>query len=189
MRSSGSVRAARGFTLIELLVVMAIVALMLAMVVPNLGALVPSARLQGSGSQIQRWLDWVRSEARIQGKWMAMDFDLERAMYRIVEPPEMRLTRDEAESAENPDGWKELEDDVVFAGAGDGKDGMTTKGIYRIVFDEYGFTGDQVLALRLQSDPEMTWSLSIQGLSGRVVVEESETGEITQLPLVNEQAF
>ncbi len=183
---------ARGFTLIELLVVIAIVSLLIAMIVPNLGALIPSARLQGSGSVISRELDWVRSEARIQGKWMAMDFDLERACWRIVHPPEQRLTRDQEEwtlEEQVYQDWTPLEDDVVFAGAGDGKNGMTTKGVYRLVFDEYGFTGDQVIALKLESDPDMTWSLSIHGLSGRVTIDTSEEGDIPVPTIVNEGAF
>ncbi len=180
-----------GFTLIELLVTCAVLSLIFAIVVPNLGALVPSARLTGSGNEIKRQLDWVRSEARIQGKRMVMEFDLERAIWRLVYPPEQRLTRDQdvSELEERPDQWQELQPDVVFAGAGDGRNGLTNRGLYRLVFDEYGFTGDQVLVLSLQSDPEMTWSMTIHGLSGRVDVTESEQGEkpIPQAP--NEGAF
>lgn len=180
-----------GFTIIELLVTLMIVALLFAIVVPNLGALVPSARLRGSGSQILRQLDWVRSEARIQGKRMVMEFDLEHAMWRIVLPPEQRLTRDQDESIleERPEEFVGLETDVRFVGAGDGKAGLTSKGLYRIVFDEYGFTGDQVLVLGLQSDPQLTWTMTIQGLNGRVDVHESETGEVPLPPVLNEGAF
>ena len=44
----------RGFTLVELLVVLALLALTFALIVPNIGALVPSARLSASGKQILR---------------------------------------------------------------------------------------------------------------------------------------
>lgn len=183
--------AAAGFTLVEVMVTLAIVALLFAVVVPNLGALVPSARLQGNGNQIVRELDWVRSEARIQGKRMAMDFDLERARWRIVYPPEQRLTRDQDAWTleERPDDWVDLEPDVVFAGAGDGRSGLTTKGVYRLAFDEYGFTGDQLLVLKLQSDPDLVWALSIHGLSGRVTVEQSDKGVVPALQVVGEGAF
>lgn len=185
-------RRETGFTLVELLVVMAIVALLLAVVLPNFGALVPSARLRGSGTQILRRLDWVRSEARIQGKRMAIEFDLDKARWRIVYPPEQRLTRDQDVRTleEQPEDWYELETDVVFAGAGDGRAGLATvRQVYRLVFDEYGFTGDQMIALKLKSDPEMIWALSIHGLSGSVTVSESEKGELPTLQAVNEGAF
>jgi len=180
-----------GFTIIELLVTLMILALIFAMVVPNLGALIPSARLRGSGGQILRELDWVRSEARIQGKRMVMEFDLEHELWRIVYPPEQRLTRDQEAwtVAERPDQWVELETDVRFAGAGDGKAGLTTHGLYRLVFDEYGFTGDQVLVLGLKSDPQLTWTMSIQGLSGKVDVHESDKGEMPLPQVLNEGAF
>ncbi|MFY9344204.1 MAG: prepilin-type N-terminal cleavage/methylation domain-containing protein [Planctomycetota bacterium] len=180
-----------GFTLVEVMVTLAILALLFALIVPNLEMLVPSARLRSSGKQILHELDWVRSEARIQGKRMAMEFDLDRAIWRIVYPPEQQLTRDQDASTleERPDIWIALQDDVVFAGAGDGKAGLAAHGLYRLQFDEYGFTGDQVLTLALQSDPKMTWTLTILGLSGRVTVEESEVGEKVVLATAAEGAF
>jgi Tfp pilus assembly protein FimT len=182
---------AGGFTIVELLVTCAILSLIFAIVVPNLGALVPEARLNGSGAEIRRQLDWVRSEARIQGKRMVMEFDLERARWRIVYPPEQRLTRDQDQSAldERPDDWTALEPDVVFVGAGDGRAGLTSRGLYRLVFDEYGFTGDQALVLALKSQPDLTWTMHVHGLSGRVDVHQSEQGEKPLPEVPNEAAF
>jgi prepilin-type N-terminal cleavage/methylation domain-containing protein len=184
-------REPSGFTIIEVLVTMMILAMLFALILPNLGALVPAARLRGSGSQIRRELDWVRSEARIQGKRMVMEFDLERARWRIVLPPEQRLTRDQAASEleERPEHWIALETDVGFVGAGDGKAGLTSRGVYSLVFDEYGFTGDQVLVLALQSQPSSTWTMTVHGLSGRVDVHESENGEKPLPQVPNEGAF
>ncbi len=190
-RGNGRRLATSGFTLVEILVTLALISLLVGIIVPNLGVMIPGARLRASGSKIQRELDWVRSEARIQGKRMAMEFDLERAIWRIVYPPEQRLTREQDESVleERPDHWVELETDVVFAGAGDGKEGMTKKGLYRLQFDEYGFTGDQILVLQLKSEPDMVWSMKIAGLSGRVDVDHSETGVIEYPAEVGEGAF
>jgi len=175
----------------ELLVTMTVIALTFAIVVPNLSAFVPEARLEGSGKRILRELDWVRSEARIQGKRMSMEFDLERARWRIVYPPEQKLTRDQDLSTleERPDDWIPLETDVVFEGAGDAKTGRGRHGIYRLVFDEYGFTADQLIVLKLASQPTMVWSLAIHGLTGRVEIEKSETGEVAELVALNEGAF
>ncbi len=183
--------APRGFTIVELMVVLAILGLMFALVVPNLGALVPSARLRGSGQKIRSELDWVRSEARIQGKRMVMEFDLEKARWRIVYPPEQKLTRDQDAWTleERPDEWIALETDVLFAGAGDSKSGLGTRGVYRLVFDEYGFTGDQLVALKLESDPKMVWAMAVQGLNGRITVTESEAGELPVLQATTEGAF
>jgi prepilin-type N-terminal cleavage/methylation domain-containing protein len=182
---------AHGFTLMELLVTMTLLALVFAIVVPNLGAIVPEARLEGSGKQILRQLDWVRSEARIQGKQMHVDFDLAKNRWRIVFPPEQQLTRDQEEWTleEHPDDWQPLEKDVVFGGVGDAKNGLATRGVYRLTFDEYGFTGDQQIVLRLQSDPTLVWSMTLLGLSGHTDVEKSEQGEVPHLEALNEAAF
>jgi prepilin-type N-terminal cleavage/methylation domain-containing protein len=180
-----------GFTLMEVLVTLTVIALTFAIVVPNLSSYVPEARLEGSGKRILRELDWVRSEARIQGKRMTMEFDLEHARWRIVYPPEQKLTRDQDlwTLEERPEDWIPLETDVVFEGAGDGKTHRGHHGIYRLVFDEYGFTADQIIVLKLSTDPAMVWSLVIHGLTGRVDVEKSEKGEIVELVALNEGAF
>ncbi len=170
---------------------MTVLALAFAIVVPNLGAIVPEARLEGSGKQILRHLDWVRSEARIQGKPMSLDFDLDRHRWRIVYPPEQRLTRDQDAWTleERPDDWQPLEKDVVFAGVGDARNGLAQRGVYRLVFDEYGFTGDQQIVLKLASDPDLVWSLSLLGLSGRTTVEQTERGDVPPLQAPTEGAF
>jgi prepilin-type N-terminal cleavage/methylation domain-containing protein len=180
-----------GFTLMELLVTLTIISLIFAIVVPNLGTLLPGARLEGSGKQILRQLDWVRSEARIHGKPMSLDFDLDRNLWRIVYPPEQQLTRDQDAWTleERPDDWTAMENDVVFGGVGDAKNGMATRGVYRLTFDEYGFTSDQLIVLRLQSDPQLVWSMTIMGLTGRTSVLQSEAGEVEQLLVVGEGAF
>jgi prepilin-type N-terminal cleavage/methylation domain-containing protein len=180
-----------GFTIVELLATMMILAILFALIMPNLDALVPSARLRGSGKRIASELEWARSEARIQGKRMAMEFDLDRGLWRIVYPPEQRLTRDEDESAlaERPDEWIELEEDVRFAGIGDGKAGLAQKGRYRLVFDEYGFTADQVIVLQRTSEPDHTWTLTVSGLSGKSDTYESERGEKPLPQVVGEGAF
>lgn len=181
----------RGFTLLELLVTMTMMALVFAMVVPNLGAFVPSAKLRGSGTQLLRTIDWARSEARIQARRMSIELDLDHARWRVVHPPEMRLTRDEDERdlAEWTFEWTALEDGVVFGGAGDARRGLATKNMYRMEFDEHGFSSDQVIELALSSDPKLIWGLSMRGLTGNTTVTESDKGEHPQIIYTEEGAF
>ena len=180
----------RGFTLVEIMIVLGLIGMMMAMVVPNLGILVPSARLRGSGTELQRNLDLLRSEARIQSKRIAMEFDLDKRRWRAVYPPEQMLTRDQDATTleEKVDNWLELQDDVVFAGVDTGTQ-MFTRATYRLVFDEFGFTNDQIVHLRLESDPTETWSLTLMGLSGRSVVTETSDGHLPRLQQTNEGAF
>ena len=183
-----------GFTLIEVLVAVALVALSLAIVAPNLYGLVPSARLDGSGKKILSWLETIRSEARIQAKRMEMEFDLDKGRYRIIWPPEERLTTDQIvyQDDEIPDeskDWMDLETDVAFAGAGNPTTGLVEKGLYRVSYDEYGSTADQIVALKLASDPDFVWSLSIRGLTGKVETLKSESGELVRPERVTEGAF
>ena len=187
-------RRAAGFTLLELVTAIALVALLVGIIVPNLGSIVPSARLDGSSKAILSKLTLIRSEARIQAKRMEMEFDLDHARFRTILPPEEQLTTDQviyndAEVRDEAKDWIELESGVVFAGAGDAKSGMLTKGLYRVVFDEYGFTGDQVVAVKLENDDSMVWSVSIHGLTGHMEVERSELGEIVQPLPVGEGSF
>ncbi|MGC6486851.1 MAG: pilus assembly FimT family protein [Planctomycetota bacterium] len=183
-----------GFSLVEVLVAVALIGLGIAVVAPNLSGLVPSARLEGSGKQILSWLQTIRSEARIQAKRMEMELDLDRGRYRLIWPAEERLTTDQIvyEDDELPDAskdWIDLDTDVAFAGAGSAVTGLVEKGLYRVVYDEYGFTADQVIALRLQSDPDMVWSLSIRGLTGKIDTLGSEEGELVQPVRIGEGAF
>lgn len=180
-----------GFTLMELLVTLTVMALAFAIVVPNLGAFVPEAKLDGSANRISRTLDRIRSEARIQARPMHLELDLRNAQWRVVWPAEQQLTRDQEVSTleERLDEWQYLETGVVFDGAGNASKGMATSGLFRITFDEYGFTGDQVVVLKLQADATMVWSLEIDGLSGKTRLQRSENGEASHPVAVNEGAF
>ncbi len=185
---------ASGFTLIELIVAISLAALLVGIVAPNLVGLLPTARLDGTSKDIKAKLTMIRSESRIQAKRMEMEFDLDNAQYRIILPPEEQLTSDQVvynddEVPNEHKDWMELKEGVVFAGAGDSKSGTITKGLYRVVFDEYGFTADQVVAVRLVEDETMVWSVVIHGLTGHMEVQQSELGEIAQPTPIGEGAF
>lgn len=183
-----------GFTLLELICVVAGMALLLGIIAPNIGALVPSARLDGSAKAIMTKLQMIRSEARIQAKRMEMEFDLTVGRYRTILPPEERLTSDQvvyddSEALDEHKDWVDLETGVAFAGAGDAKSGIIEEDMYRVVFDEYGFTADQVIAITLANDETMIWSVLIRGLTGKVEILKSEEGEIAKPTAVGEGAF
>lgn len=192
-RTTATDRSA-GFTLLELICVIAGMALLIGIIVPNIGALVPTARLDGSSKLIVSKLSAIRSEARIQAKRMEMEFDLSLGRYRTILPPEEQLTSDQEiyddnEVLDENKDWVDLETGVVFAGAGDSKSGIIEKDKYRVVFDEYGFTADQVIALKLESDDDMVWSVMIRGLTGHIEVVKSEEGDMATPTVVGEGSF
>jgi prepilin-type N-terminal cleavage/methylation domain-containing protein len=192
--SSNPNRRTAGFTLLELIVAISLVAMLVGIIAPNLGALIPTARLDGSAKDIKASLTEIRSESRIQAKRMEMEFDLDRARFRIILPPEEQLTSDQvvyndAEVLDRDKDWIDLTDGVVFAGAGDTTSGTITKGLYKVVFDEFGFTADQVIALQLINDDTMVWSVVLHGLTGQMDIEKSEIGEIAQPMQIGEGAF
>lgn len=192
--NSNPTRLTAGFTLLELIVAISLVALLVGIIVPNLGSLIPTARLDGCAKEIKANLTEIRSESRIQAKRMEMEFDLDRARFRRILPPEEQLTSDQvvyndAEVRDQDKDWIDLTDGVVFLGAGDTKSGTITKGLYNVVFDEFGFTADQVIALQLINDDTMAWSVVLHGLTGQIDIEKSEIGEIVQPTQIGEGAF
>jgi prepilin-type N-terminal cleavage/methylation domain-containing protein len=192
--NSNPTRLTAGFTLLELIVAISLVALLVGIIVPNLGSLIPTARLDGCAKEIKANLTEIRSESRIQAKRMEMEFDLDRARFRRILPPEEQLTSDQviyndAEVRDQDKDWIDLTDGVVFLGAGDTKSGTITKGLYSVVFDEFGFTADQVIALQLINDDTMAWSVVLHGLTGQIDIEKSEIGEIVQPTQIGEGAF
>lgn len=170
----GSCATARGFSLIELLVVIVLIGLITAMVAPNLEAFVPKLRMESAAKKIVANIDHMRSEARIQGKRCKLEFDLDKARWRRAFPPEERLTTDQDVDSLEPrlEDWSPVDDNdgVKIASAGNPVEGLARGGVFALVFDENGFTGDQTLVLSLVADPTMTWTINIRGLTGQCEV-------------------
>ncbi len=61
--------------------------------------------------------------------------------------------------------------------------------VHRIRFDEYGFSDDQMVVLRLKDDPKLVWALTLRGLTGTTTVEQRTDGREPDLPIVGEGAF
>lgn len=184
-------QAQAGFTLIEILVTLVIMGLLLALVAPSIDAFVPKARLDSAAKTIAAEVDLARSEARIQSKQYVLEFDLKKARWRRILPAEMQLTTDQELWTLEPqtEDWMALPEDVVFSGAGNANDGIARDGIYRMVFDENGFTGDHVIVLKLETDPTMVWSVQIRGISGKSEILSDFEGREHALDEVGEGAF
>lgn len=184
-------QAQAGFTLIEILVTLVIMGLLLALVAPSIDAFVPKARLDSAAKTIAAEVDLARSEARIQSKQFVLEFDLKKARWRRILPAEMQLTHDQELWTLEPqtEDWVALPEDVIFSGAGNVNDGIARDGVYRMVFDENGFTGDHVLLLKLETDPTMVWSVQIRGISGKSEILSDFDGREHALEEVGEGAF
>ena len=167
-----SSRSQSGFTLIELMIVVAIMALMVQVVMVNMGALIPSSALDSVAAKIQSQLDFLRSEAKIQGKPYALELDLDNSRCRLVIPQEELLVSSQtaAEGSGLELSWKPLDDDgwVVISGYSAGDQATMRKGQVKIIFDDNGFTADQTLYFKLagDDDEEMIWTVHLWGLNG-----------------------
>lgn len=168
-----------------------VIGLIAAIVLPNLGAFVPKTRLDKEARVLTGNIDYMRSESRIQAKRCVLELDLKNERWRRVMPAEQQLTTDQdRDSLESKhEDWTELEEDVRFVGAGNVLDGLSREGIFPLVFDENGFTGDQMVVLSLASDPTMVWTVQIRGLTGECDVITNFEGREQPLQEVNEAAF
>ncbi len=184
-----------GFTLIEMLVVVAIMALALRVVSVNMGAWIPSSALKATTGKIQSELDFVRSEARLQGKPYRLEFDLDNSLYRMVLPPEEELVslQTAVEGNEVALKWMPVDSNerVVLLGYNSGDRATVTRGIVEIAFDENGFTADQTLYFKLAGDDESKtiWTLHLWGLNGATQVIQSDDGAQHRLELPVESNF
>ena len=161
-----------GFTLIELMVVVAILALVVQIVMVNIGALIPSSAMDSVAAKIRSELDFVRSEAKIQGKQYSLQFDLDKSLKRLVLPEEERLVSSQtaAEGSGLALAWEPVDADerVKITGYNAGDQPTVAKGQVEILFDENGFTADQTLYFKLVDDDaeKMVWTLHLWGLNG-----------------------
>lgn len=183
-----------GFSLIELTVVIVILGLIATLVQANMGAMVPQSKLDSTAKQLVSYVDFLHSESRIQGKRFILQLDLAHSRWRYVLPAEQRLTSDQAEDSTMPLAldWKALEDGVVFMGAGNATDGMVRSNSptpYEIVFDENGFTADQIVSMTLATDPTMVWTVQIHGINGSAEIITNYNGQEERLEEMGEGSF
>ena len=181
-----------GFTLLELMVVMLVLGLLASLVVGNMGRWIPSASLDSQANQLRSWLDYLRSEAKIQGKPYSLELDIENHRTRIHLPPEDKLVSvpDDTAAANLIMGWQPLEDWVKFEGHGVWGREIYTKGQVMITFDENGFTADQSIYLKYdEPDNKLLWSIHLNGLNGTTSVVRNREGNRDVQQAQTEAAF
>lgn len=169
-----------GFTLIEIMVVIMILGLVLRIVMVNMGAFIPSSALDAQANKLRFTLDYLRSEAKIQGKPYTLELDLDKHMTRIILPTEDKLvtTTDDTMEANIEMGWQPLEDWVKFEGHGIWGREIYTKNIIKVTFDENGFAADQTIFFRYDvEDNKRIWSVHVFGLNGTTTVVRNLEGK------------
>ena len=162
-----------GFTLIEIMVVVLILGIMGRMVVSNMGRWIPESTLDSQVNQLRSWIDYLRSEAKIQGKPYSLELDLENHRTRLVLPEEDKLVRtdDDTVAVTIPLYWEDLDDWIKFDGHALAGRQIITKGTVKITFDENGFSADQSTYFRFdQEGSELVWTLHLNGLTGATKV-------------------
>jgi len=182
-------RGQGGFTLIEIAVAMTIAALLLQIVMMNMGAMVPSHAMDSAAAQIVAQMDFLRSEARLQGKTYVLELDLDNHRYRTILPPEDRLVASEPVKEAFALNWTGLGDDARFGGCTLAGGQSFRSGLYPITFDANGFTADQAIYLIHNTDAQMVWTIQVYGLTGKANILPSMKGEYQPLEKVEEGAF
>lgn len=181
----------RGFTLIELMVVIGIIAVVAQIAMLNMGALIPAAILKSTTRQFLSQLDFLRSEARLQGKIYEMEVDIKNDRWRAVLPPEDRLVGDLREQRKSiPLEWSDIDPrcDIVAWGISGGE--VQRDGAFKIRFDENGFTADQTVVFALKEEGNLlVWSVQVRGLTGRTEVVVDRDGKPHYHSIVEEGAF
>jgi type II secretion system protein H len=171
----------RGFTLVEVVIVIAIAAMVFQLVVGNMGAMIPARAMDSAAAEIVSKVDWLRSEARLQGKTYKLELDITGSRYRFVVPPtDLQAAAEEVEETFGMS-WFSLGDHVRLTGCGLAGGQQFTSGSFLVVFDANGFTADQAIFLEHVEDKQMVWTIQIRGLTGQSEVMRSYDG--TQHPL------
>ncbi len=160
------------------MVVAAIAALAIQLVVMNLGAMIPRTILDSECNKFMSRLDFLRSEARLQGKRYRIELDLTNHLWRFVLPAEERLTTEQTLEETMPEalGWNRMEQGAQFQGIVQAgaltlaqvENGVVQRrGVAGIEFDENGFSADWDVFFTLEHDEEMVWTVQVSGLTGQ----------------------
>ena len=174
------------------MVVVMILGLVLRIVVVNMGAFIPSSALDAQANQLRFTLDYLRSEAKIQGKPYTLELDLDKHRTRILLPTEDKLVTTEEDTLEANIalGWQPLEEWVKFYGHGYWGREIHTKDVIKVTFDENGFTADQTIYFEYDTeDNQRVWAVHMFGLNGTTTVVRNHDGQRDVHQTQTEAAF
>lgn len=164
----GGIARDAGFTLIEIMVVIAILAILARLGLNNLGALVPETVLDSESQRLMSAIEYLRSEAQLQGKTYKLELDLDGGRYREIWPPEMKVTidQDPKQLEEKRLQWTVLDPRARIVGYAVIGEPTLRKGRVEIVLDRNGNTADQMIFVRMKDDDlkQMVWTIQIRGL-------------------------
>ena len=189
MRTTRHGPAVRGFTLIELMAVVFIVALLVQAVLFNMGALIPTTLLESEANKFIASYDYLRSEAKVQGKRYKLQVDLSKNRWRTVIPPEDRLLSTQVQPEEMPLEWTMLDERLRYSTYCVAGGQVARQGIVDITIDENGGSADQTLSFRLKEDEEKLWTVQIRGLTGQSTLVKSENHQEAHFVAVTEGHF
>lgn len=165
-------RREEGFTLLELMVVVAIMALAIRLVFLNAGAFIPSWQLNAQARKLASRISFLASEARIQGRTMGLEFNLDTQAVRTNLPPDYSLALvDEETPPQLSTDWRRLDPPLVVQSIE-----IATKGnLYRggsvvLPFSPLGTTVDTAILLKNPNYENMETTLLVHGLTGEVEI-------------------
>ncbi len=173
-----------GFTLLELMVVVAIMALATRLVFLNAGAFIPSWQLNAQARKLASRISFLASEARIQGRTMGLEFDLDSQSVRTNLPPDYSLALvDETSPPQLSTDWRRLDRPLVVASIEIGTKGnLFRSGSVVLPFSPLGTTVDAAILLKNPNYEKMEITLLVHGLTGEVEIlpGENHLEEVTE---------
>ncbi|GEM_PF-5473291 len=193
MRTQGE--QSRGFTLIEMMVVVAIIGVITQLVLPAFSKDLPEEQLKATANKLAVKLNYLRSEARLQGAEYGVQLDPDHQRFRIHMPPEVQLAEDANAPLEEEDPeksnlhWHQLPAGIRIAGISIGRKDQGPKKSKEILFDSRGRTPPKVLYLEY-ADPNASsepirYSIIIPPLGGGITVEKGTV----ELPTASDYDF
>jgi len=165
-------RRDRGFTLLELMVVVAIMALATRLVFLNAGAFIPGWQMNAQARKLASRISFLASEARIQGRRMGLEFDLDSESMRTNLPPDYTLALiGEVTPPQLSTDWHRLDpplqiESIEIAMKGN----IFRNGTVILPFSALGTTVDAAIFIRNPNYESMEVTLLVHGLTGEVEI-------------------